>query len=172
MEKKRRNNEPGPLFIVGLVFLLFGGSAVLVATLAFLHVEGYSQYADPDVRLLPFIFMGLGIVFLIVGILCFAIRHRRRSRNEQLVKNGFYVTARIRDIHPNENVRINGRSPFVLECHYKDPTTGKTHIFKSENLMFYPIDAKDTDIRVYIDPQNMDHYYVDTSSLTDDIIIH
>ncbi len=172
MDRRRRSYEPGPLFVVGLVFLLFGISAVLVASLALLHIKGYSQYADPDIRFLPFIFLGLGIVFLIVGITCMTVLCRRRSRNEQLVKNGFYVTARVRDIYPNENVRINGRSPFVLECHYKDPTTGTVHVFKSENIMFYPIDAKDTDIRVYVDPQNPDRYYVDTSNLTDSVIIH
>ena len=168
MDRRRRSYEPGPLFVVGLVFLLFGISALLVALPVLLHVKN----ADPDVRFLPFIFLGLGILFLIVGITCMTVLCRRRSRNEQLVKNGFYVTARVRDIYPNENVRINGRSPFVLECHYKDPTTGTVHVFKSENIMFYPIDAKDTDIRVYVDPQNPDRYYVDTSSLTDSVIIH
>ena len=168
MDRRRRSYEPGPLFVVGLVFLLFGISALLVALPVLLHVKN----ADPDVRFLPFIFLGLGILFLIVGITCMTVLCRRRSRNEQLVKNGFYVTARVRDIYPNENVRINGRSPFVLECHYKDPTTGTVHVFKSENIMFYPIDAKDTDIRVYVDPQNPDRYYVDTSNLTDSVIIH
>ncbi len=168
MDRRRRSYEPGPLFVVGLVFLLFGISALLVALPVLLHVKN----ADPDVRFLPFIFLGLGIIFLIVGITCMTVLCRRRSRNEQLVKNGFYVTARVRDIYPNENVRINGRSPFVLECHYKDPTTGTVHVFKSENIMFYPIDAKDTDIRVYVDPQNPDRYYVDTSNLTDSVIIH
>ena len=168
MDRRRRSYEPGPLFVVGLVFLLFGISALLIALPVLLHVKN----ADPDVRFLPFIFLGLGIIFLIVGITCMTVLCRRRSRNEQLVKNGFYVTARVRDIYPNENVRINGRSPFVLECHYKDPTTGTVHVFKSENIMFYPIDAKDTDIRVYVDPQNPDRYYVDTSNLTDSVIIH
>ena len=168
MDRRRRSYEPGPLFVVGLVFLLFGISALLVALPVLLHVKN----ADPDIRFLPFIFLGLGILFLIVGITCMTVLCRRRSRNEQLVKNGFYVTARVRDIYPNENIRINGRSPFVLECHYKDPTTGTVHVFKSENIMFYPIDAKDTDIRVYVDPQNPDRYYVDTSSLTDSVIIH
>ena len=168
MDRRRRSYEPSPLFVVGLVFLLFGISALLVALPVLLHVKN----ADPDVRFLPFIFLGLGIIFLIVGITCMTVLCRRRSRNEQLVKNGFYVTARARDIYPNENVRINGRSPFVLECHYKDPTTGTVHVFKSENIMFYPIDAKDTDIRVYVDPQNPDRYYVDTSNLTDSVIIH
>ena len=168
MDRRRSSYEPGPLFVVGLVFLLFGISALLVALPVLLHVKN----ADPDVRFLPFIFLGLGIIFLIVGITCMTVLCRRRSRNEQLVKNGFYVTARVRDIYPNENVRINGRSPFVLECHYKDPTTGTVHVFKSENIMFYPIDAKDTDIRVYVDPQNPDRYYVDTSNLTDSVIIH
>ena len=168
MDRRRRSYEPSPLFVVGLVFLLFGISALLVALPVLLHVKN----ADPDVRFLPFIFLGLGIIFLIVGITCMTVLCRRRSRNEQLVKNGFYVTARVRDIYPNENVRINGRSPFVLECHYKDPTTGTVHVFKSENIMFYPIDAKDTDIRVYVDPQNPDRYYVDTSNLTDSVIIH
>ena len=168
MDRRRRSYEPSPLFVVGLVFLLFGISALLVALPVLLHVKN----ADPDVRFLPFIFLGLGILFLIVGITCMTVLCRRRSRNEQLVKNGFYVTARVRDIYPNENIRINGRSPFVLECHYKDPTTGTVHVFKSENIMFYPIDAKDTDIRVYVDPQNPDRYYVDTSNLTDSVIIH
>ena len=168
MDRRRSSYEPGPLFVVGLVFLLFGISALLVALPVLLHVKN----ADPDIRFLPFIFLGLGILFLIVGITCMTVLCRRRSRNEQLVKNGFYVTARVRDIYPNENVRINGRSPFVLECHYKDPTTGTVHVFKSENIMFYPIDAKDTDIRVYVDPQNPDRYYVDTSNLTDSVIIH
>ena len=167
MDRRRRSYEPGPLFVVGLVFLLFGISALLVALPVLLHVKN----EDPDVRFLPFIFLGLGIIFLIVGITCMTVLCRR-SRNEQLVKNGFYVTARVRDIYPNERVRINGRSPFVLECHYKDPTTGTVHVFKSENIMFYPIDAKDTDIRVYVDPQNPDRYYVDTSNLTDSVIIH
>lgn len=173
MNHRKVKAAQSALDIVGLIFAIIGGSfaaAGILAAVALTHSRRPHDIAEA--RLLPFIFIGMGLLFLVLGSAFLLHGIRKRALSARLVREGFYVTAVVRDIYPNENVRINGRSPFVLECHYRDMTTGKTHIFKSDNVPFYPIDAMDTEIRVYVDPSNMDHYYVDISGLTDCIIIH
>ena len=173
MDHRKVRAARSALDIVGLIFAIIGGSfaaAGIIAAVAMkqdLHSYGYT-----DVDILPFIFLGMGLLFLVLGSAFLIHGIRKRARSARLVREGFYVTAVVRDIYPNETVRINGRSPFILECHYRDMTAGKTHIFKSDNVPFYPIDAIDTQIRVYVDPSNMDHYYVDISGLTDCVVIH
>jgi len=74
-------------------------------------------------------------------------------------------------VNLNSTVSVNGRSPYVLECHYQDPA-GTLHVFKSRNLFFDPVELEGRQIRVYVDHGDMDHYYVDVESVVPDIQVH
>ncbi len=158
--------------IAGLVFTLVGLPFFIFGIFAALHLGDLARYATGDVRLLPIIFIILGTVFLILGIIFLRIGIKQRALKRKLIQNGFYITATIRNVYPKTNVSVNGKNPYVVECYYNDYSTGQTHIFTSGYIPFYPEGAKDTGIRVYVDPQNMDKYYVDIDSLLNNVVVH
>ncbi len=158
--------------IMGIVFTLVGLPFFIFGIFAALHIEDFARHGTGDVRLLPMIFIALGAVFLVLGFVFLLVSMKQRALKRQLIQNGFYITATIRNIYPKTNVSVNGKNPYVVECYYNDYSTGQTHVFTSGYIPFYPENAKDTTIRVYVDPQNMDKYYVDIESLMNGIVIH
>lgn len=171
MENVRIQNSFHPLDFAGIIFLIIG-TVFTSLGIVFSVLMRKGLMPGKGMLLLPVLFLGLGIFILVLGILFLTVGVKRRARIKKLVRDGYYIVAKIRDVYPDEHVLINGRSPFVVECSYHDDASGKTHIFKSEHIMFYPIDAQDTNIRVFVDPSDMDHYYVDISVLTDSVVIH
>lgn len=66
----------------------------------------------------------------------------------------------------NANIRINGRRPYYVECHYFDSYSGLDYIFRSENIFVNPNIPKGTMIQVYVQENNFKNYYVDISPFT------
>lgn len=69
----------------------------------------------------------------------------------------------------NGSVAVNGVNPFFLECHYQNPATGQTHVFRSENLPYYPAELIGKEVKIYVDRENFSHYYVDVQ---DGVVYH
>lgn len=165
MERKKADYGIGALDIVGIVFLVLGivFSSVSILIAVNLNKMEFSGNGDPIV--LPIIFGAIGAPFLILGILFVSLSVRKRCMANRLLQDGHYVMADVVAITPNYSVQVNGRSPFVVECHYQDPTTGTLCIFRSRNLFYFPEELSGNQIRVYVDPDNMKHYYVDVASV-------
>ena len=80
--------------------------------------------------------------------------------------------AEIAETKINYNVRINGKSPYVVECQYWD-MAGNAHIFKSRCLYFNPEPLfKDRMVRVYVEGDNYKNYYVDIDEVLPRVIRH
>lgn len=173
-------------FIIGLIFTLVGSIFVIVgvgiALGFYLHggtmvVNGVPQYYPPGTMglgsiLFLSIFGGMGMVFVVLGIVFLIHVIKRIKIVEGLRNNGVYVTARISAVERNLGVKVNNRHPYYVLCEYEDIYSGEIHVFRSDNIMNNPGDIVGTDITVYVDSSNWNQYYVDTEGLTSRYIYH
>ncbi|XKM13833.1 hypothetical protein RCS94_01330 [Orbaceae bacterium ac157xtp] len=109
----------------------------------------------------------MGGAFFLVGAVPLFILYKKNAVKKDLLKNGRPVPAKVKSVYYNEALQVNGRSPFVIECHWVDPSNPSSlHIFKSHNIWFDPSDfIRSENITVYIDQNNPKRYYVDLSFL-------
>jgi len=158
--------------ILALVFTLLGGIFCAIAAGFALNLPAVQARATGNAALFPIVFGAVGGPFLAVGLGfgCFVLH--RRAVVRRVVQQGHSVMARAVGIRPDLNIRVNGRCPNVLECHWQDPSTGVLHVFQSRCLFFCPSELLDRPVRVYVDPGNMNRYYVDVDALLPDVRLH
>ncbi|GIW72147.1 MAG: hypothetical protein KatS3mg102_1689 [Planctomycetota bacterium] len=101
------------------------------------------------------------LVCLAVPGAMLALKARRRRRRQRALQYGVPVQATIVDVRPNTTIKVNGRSPLVIEARYRDPQTGEEHTFTSENLWQLPLDRPwqpGEQVTVYMVPGEPDCY--------------
>jgi hypothetical protein len=158
--------------ILAAVFMIIGGAFTAAAVVLAVNMDWVRTRGSGDTEMLPVVFGSIGIPMLAVGILFMILSIRKRVISARAVSGGQSVMATVAGIRQNYSIQVNGMSPYVLECHYRDPSSGVMHVFRSGNLYFYPAEMLGGRIKVYVDPEHMGHYYVDTTSLIPDVQIH
>jgi hypothetical protein len=149
--------------IIAFIFVLLGGVFAAVSIAIALNLDKMdvrtSGGAEPE--MLPMIFALIGVPFLAIGI-CFAAHSLwRRKVIRHVVEEGCSVMANVVAVSPNFTVTVNGRHPYVMECHYIDPLTGSLHVFYSRNLFYCPSEFIGRQVKVYVGRDDLKHYYVD-----------
>lgn len=139
------------------------------------EIEIYYDREHPDrigaksLNYLLLIFPGIGLVFLIIGVIGLIIRIRGKKREQRLRENGKRIDADYVRTDINTKYALNGVHPYNIICRWENPSDGKTYIFKSKNIWADPqILIEENNIRnfpVYIDDDYK--YLVDTGTLTD-----
>ncbi len=142
--------------ILGIVFTTLG-----IVLGIFIDEIAASSYSRGDVYILPKIFGFIGIAFLIICIILFFISFKNRMERQRLIENGTYINACVTDVKQNYFIQINHRYPYYVVCEGTNPYTGETLIFKSANTMENPSDLLGKYLRVYIDYDNINKYYVE-----------
>lgn len=165
MERKAKIGFDGML-IVGIVFAIVGPILIAVGISVFLAVPGEGNIIFLSV------YGSMGLIFLAIGLVFLVIKIRRKQRCNRLLQSGSYIMAEIAETKINYNVRINGKSPYVVECQYWD-MAGNVHIFKSRCLYFNPESLfKDRMVRVYVEGDNYKNYYVDIDEVLPRVVRH
>lgn len=168
-----------PFFLIGLLFSIIGSVFVVIGlaiSMSFyinggsMTVNGVPVYYEPGTMgtgpiLFLAIFGGLGMIFAVLGVIFLIVSIKRYKAVKMLINNEQYVTARVIDIVQNRSVRINGRYPYNLICQYDDNYGGAPHVFQSDNILHHPGDVTNFTLKVYVDKNNWDLYYVDDSTL-------
>ncbi|MBQ4523943.1 MAG: DUF3592 domain-containing protein [Lachnospiraceae bacterium] len=115
----------------------------------------------------------LGIVFFLVGFLNLFSRIKAARQKKYLLANGKILSAIVDNIYRNTSYKVNGRSPFIVECQYIDENTNTTYRFKSENLWTNPNNYLETGspINVYVDYEDYSKHYVDTDNVNNGRIV-
>lgn len=160
------------LDISAFVLLLVGGIFTLFGIIFACNITQMQAHGSGNVAAIPTVFLTIGLSLLGIGAVFAFFSARKRAMIRQVVKDGHYVMAEVLNIRQNFSVHVNGISPYVLECHYTDPVTGTLHVFSSRNLFFYPAELLGTRVRVYVDPADLDHYYVDAENSIPDVRLH
>lgn len=111
-----------------------------------------------------------GIGFLIWGLgMLVQIKDESVSyKDGQLLKiSGAKIIASILHLEQVTNIKVNGRSPYVIHAKGIHPSTGQEQIFKSFWLWSDPFAQAQAgrEIDVYVDKYNPQKYYLDVESI-------
>lgn len=160
---RNTNTEWSVILICEIVFafvgIIFTSLGIIFAF--FIDEIAASPNSYGDVYILPWIFCGLGISLLLVFVALFIISKKQKRSRNQLIKNGQYIYARVTDIKQDLYIRINRQHPFYLICEGVNPYSGEKLYFRSSNIMEYPSRLLGQNLRVFIDYNNPDNYFVE-----------
>ena len=120
-------------------------------------------------NLLSVVFLIIGAVFPILGILFLVIPILKSKKQKRVLSYNYVIQASIVGCSIDTTVSINGRCPYRLEANYISPLDGKLYSYKSDELWadVTPIltQRQITTIPVYVNPNNYAEYYMDISAL-------
>lgn len=120
-----------------------------------------------EMGVLNLTFIGMGIIFFIIGLIPLTIKIIKNKHKQKLLNSGIVVNARFKEIIENTMYSVNGAHPYKIVCEYE--YNGKIYIFKSENIWNDPYNVINERriecFKVYVNPNNMNKYYVDISNL-------
>lgn len=116
---------------------------------------------------LAYIFLGLGAVFAGIGGSGIVIKSKKQKQINYLKANGNLINADYIETKINAHYSVNGKHPYNIYCRWIDPNNTKEYLLKSKNIWENPeniISEKNiTEFSVYIDKNNIDSYFIDTS---------
>ncbi|MGO1071526.1 DUF3592 domain-containing protein [Lysobacter sp. CA199] len=108
---------------------------------------------------------GIGSVFALIGAFIVVPTLRGRRIAAALQKTGVAVQAEVIEAVRDGSVEVNGRSPWRIHAQWRDPASGKIHLFHSDALWFDPGDYLDERVAVLIQPGKPGRYWMDTRFL-------
>lgn len=164
MEKKAKLDK-GAFFIIGLIYAVLGSIFLALGIILAIVVSD-------DARLIGLIFGGIGSLFFVLGIVFLGITWNKKRRASKLLQSGRYIWGEIAEYRFNYNVYVGNRSPVILLVRYVDPY-GTTHIFKSGNVyLSFCESLVGQKVKVYVEENNFNHYYVDVDGLASNVVEH
>jgi hypothetical protein len=108
----------------------------------------------------------LGVIFSTIGCANLFAASKTRKKEKWLLNNGRKIETHLQSVARNTNVRVNGRSPFVVYSQWLNPHTQQVHVFKSDLIWYNPSDyIQNQKVPVWVDPNNYKRYRVDLSFL-------
>jgi hypothetical protein len=134
----------------------------------------YLAYSPDEARIDSFrslwfvtsLLTGMGIIFFGIGGGLIFLPALTRRADERLLHEGRPVEADFQAVSINSGIAINGRCPYRVTAQWVDPATSRVRVFQSHNVWFDPTAyVKDRKLKVFVDPNDPDKYYVDLSFL-------
>jgi hypothetical protein len=117
-------------------------------------------------RLPLIVFGGIGGIVLAVGVGLGISDLRKSMRKRRLLAVGLPVESTLVAVERNDGVAYKGKNPWRLRCSWRDPATGITHEFLSDDIWFDPgPHLTMRNVRVLLDPGRPSRYWVDLSFL-------
>jgi Protein of unknown function (DUF3592) len=114
----------------------------------------------------PLLLGFMGIMFGGVGGGMLVNQLRQSLSRTSLTRHGTRVQATFHGVDHDTSLTVNGRSPWRLNCQWRDPVTGKVYVFHSDEIWFDPtryVQRDELDVMINSDDPN--EYEVDTSFL-------
>lgn len=140
--------------LVGLIFTIVGA----VNTVAGIFV------GDQLGLLGVAVFIGLGLLFVFLGLLLLLPGIKRYKKAKKIFDNGYYIKAPITEVGRNYSVKINGRPAYVIYAEYRD-IDGKVYMYRSRDLVRLPANLEGQCVHVYVIPPDYSNYYMDINHL-------
>ena len=162
---KKARTGLNALLLIGVIYAILGAGVVVLGGGLWLGLK-------EDAALAGIILVGVGGIFLILGVIFLLVELGKLRRANRLLASGRYIWGEIIDCVPNYNVRINGRNPYVALVRYRDGS-GVAHLFKSSSRMLYPDPAiMGRQVKVYVSDDRFRHYYVDLEGVLPPVVEH
>lgn len=110
---------------------------------------------------------GMGLFFLLSGLIPYTIIKKRATMREQLRHTGMPVESTFSEVIQDTGVRVNGRSPYKIVSLHSDPANGKASQYYSKALWFNPSEFINAGqkIMVFVDRGNPKRYAMDIEFL-------
>lgn len=109
---------------------------------------------------------GIGAVFFAIGLGIALAQRMSRRKEQDLLLHGTPILAEFQSVEQNTQLKVNGRSPWRVLAQWRNPATGKIHVFHSQNLWYDPSAyIERSQLTVYLDPAKPKRYYMDVSFL-------
>jgi len=113
-----------------------------------------------------------GLILMIISIVLLMHYTRRTKRKKYLLENGQCIYAEIIGLENNYHLKRNNFYAKTLVCQYQAPD-GTIHIFESDPVWFNFSNNMKSDVAaVYVEYGNFDQYYVDLSSVVENVVVH
>lgn len=136
--------------------------------LAYLVVGALVFYMTADMQDKTFVMIirvivGLMLAFGLYGFISFLFF---KNRNEDLIKNGWQIDAKYKDVNLHS---AEDSTWYVMKLLGRNPETGEELIFLSESLFFNPMDKikEDQTFKVYVDKKNPKKYCFEEGAFSD-----
>lgn len=156
--------------LMGMVFAGIGAVLALVGIVLLFALKG----ADMELYWLPTVILcSVGVIFVALGIF-FVLRERGKAQMaDELKARGEAIQAEVTGVNLNYSVSLNGRHPYVVEASYRDPFSGKVHVFRSRNLDFDPREyVQGKTVPVYCKGDDFSNYFMDIDAILPEVEIH
>lgn len=170
--------------MVGLI-LTAVGSGITLLGLAVLIVDMCSDSFGLEGAILAgfmVIFFGGGIGLAFAGVRTFLKDKKRVNGLLEAYEKGEYFMADITDVKAytssektgdNMFTGVSYREYYLVECRYKDPATGVTHIYHSRPLYYDPTELiVKKQVPVYVDKNNEKSFFVDIDKALAPVEVH
>ena len=152
--------EKDAAFIFGMVLGILGGIFLALGIL-------FGVLLGSEGLLACLVFVGVGGVFFLIGLLCLRSCRKKQRRMQKLLEEGRYLGGEIVECAPNLQISVNGRHPTIATARYLAPD-GTEHLFQSRNLYHWRPEnggLLHQQVKIYIEDGNMDNYYVAVEEL-------
>ncbi len=115
----------------------------------------------------PIIVGSLGLVFTLIGGIAEWVHRKRQSQIANLRQRGKRIEADFIRVDLNTSIRVNNRSPYVIECQWTNPGDKKVYTYRSENIWYDPIPflGDRRKFNVYVDASQPKVHWMDTEFL-------
>jgi ABC-type multidrug transport system fused ATPase/permease subunit len=166
---KKYSNFLDPALFSGIFFTLLGSIfAAIGIILAAETTKRLDGKLDDSVYNL-YIFASFGVFFAIIGITFLFNFINQYCTKRHVRKVGYKIDAPITSVNIKNNISFNERHPYVIVCQWLDSITATLESCESELFMDDPSPALSasgiTNMPVYIDRNNPNVYYMDTSMI-------
>ncbi|MBR4080266.1 MAG: hypothetical protein IKK21_00600 [Clostridia bacterium] len=119
-----------------------------------------SRTIDPGARVLTLVFCCVGGVMLLAAVIIHVLMKRRENRLDILRSCGLRQQGTVTRVHLNYSVRVNGRSPWVVEAQCMHPRTRETVTVKNSAVWETSLQPGDP-VDVLFDPMDDGFYALD-----------
>ena len=136
------------------------------------NIEIYYLKSNPEMiscdaqDSLLWILPGVGSIFFVMGGIGVIINVVKINKEGKIKKIGNEIFAPIKEVKEIKTINFRGKHPYKIICEYKDPETKKLYTYDSDLLWNDPnymiANNKITNLKVYVDPKNKNHYAVET----------
>ena len=120
------------------------------------------------IYLFAIVFIGFGILFLLMSALIIILRVRADRRRKRILKTGVRIYAQVKGSVVDTSYTINSKHPYRLECVYYDEVSGQPVICTSDIIWESPDMYMDKYVSVYVDREDRSRYVVDLKNIVSD----
>jgi hypothetical protein len=148
---------------IGAIFAFTGALLIAVGIVVGNEMKQFGEQADMHGQLRSFsgTFLGLGVLFLVLGLGFLGITFRLAYRRKRITASGEWITAEFVCVEPLLNVTFNGRPVYRAKLCGRDPFGEMRDYYSGSFQEDLTAQLSGRQIPVCIDRDDPARYYVD-----------